>query len=309
MPPRRTRCSCATPHRRQPRRRAGGPGHPTRVVGRADRAGPGARHRPLLRGLRQRARRLPGHHRSGVADPATGRPYGSRFPVVTIRDMVRDAGRARRPPRHRPLADRRRRARWAACRCSSGAIMYPDGCGPSSPSPPARRPPRSRSRGARSGGGRSPSTPAGAAATTTTPRPATVPTRAWPSPGAGPGHVPHRGRVRRPVRPGARRGPARRGSAVAALRRRGLPRLPRRQAVRRFDAAAWWSTGPSISHPRPRRAEPPVAASSALSSGLDSPAGPRPSDDLDPSSPIGTLSGARSEQRALPWTRPMAPGR
>ena len=41
-----------------------GPGHPTPgLVGRADRSGPPARHRPLVRRRPERARRLPGHHR------------------------------------------------------------------------------------------------------------------------------------------------------------------------------------------------------------------------------------------------------
>ena len=52
-----------------------------RLVGRHGRPGQGDRHRPLLRDLLQRARRLlrapPGPAR---IDPATGKPYGLRFP-------------------------------------------------------------------------------------------------------------------------------------------------------------------------------------------------------------------------------------
>ena len=66
-----------------------GPGHPTaRLVGRADRPGPRAGHRPVLRRLRQRARRLPGHDGPVVAG-AGRRPWGSRFPEVTVGDQVR----------------------------------------------------------------------------------------------------------------------------------------------------------------------------------------------------------------------------
>ena len=67
-----------------------GPGHsqlgwwnPLIGPGRAD------RHRPVLRRVPERARRLPGHDRSVLdrsGDRAT--PYGSRFPVTTIRDQV-----------------------------------------------------------------------------------------------------------------------------------------------------------------------------------------------------------------------------
>ncbi len=86
-----------------------GPGHPT--AGWWDgMIGPGAahRHRPLLRGLPQRARRLPGHHRSGVA--------GSRRPALRLALPAGDhpgpgggGGRAGRPPGHRPVGRRGRR--------------------------------------------------------------------------------------------------------------------------------------------------------------------------------------------------------
>ncbi len=49
-------------------RRAGAPA--PRLVGHHDRARPTARHRPLLRRVRQRARRLPGDHRAGVPGSA-----------------------------------------------------------------------------------------------------------------------------------------------------------------------------------------------------------------------------------------------
>ena len=50
-----------------------------------------ARHRPLLPDLRQRAGRLHGQHRPARGDRsgAAGRPWGTDFPNITIRDMVR----------------------------------------------------------------------------------------------------------------------------------------------------------------------------------------------------------------------------
>ena len=81
--------------RPRPRRR--------RLVGRDDRPGQADRHRSVVRRLPERARRMPGLDRTGVADaaqrvrrPADGtdpQPYGSRFPVITIRDMVRAQAR------------------------------------------------------------------------------------------------------------------------------------------------------------------------------------------------------------------------
>ena len=62
---------------------AGGlePGHAdARLVGRHRRPGPRHRHRPLVRGVRQRARRLPGHHRPGVAAPRRRPALGVALP-------------------------------------------------------------------------------------------------------------------------------------------------------------------------------------------------------------------------------------
>ena len=78
--------------------------------------------------------------------PDDGRPYGSRFPVVSIRDMVRTQARAGRRTSASTAGSASSAGRWAACRCSSGRSCTPSGWRRSSPSPPARRPPPSRSR-------------------------------------------------------------------------------------------------------------------------------------------------------------------
>ena len=64
-----------------------GPGqHHRGLVGRTDRAGRADRHRSLARGRPEHPRRLPGHDRAVVA--GEGRPWGSRFPQITVRDQV-----------------------------------------------------------------------------------------------------------------------------------------------------------------------------------------------------------------------------
>ena len=75
--------------------------------------------------MRQRARRLSGHHRPASIDPATGTPYGSRFPIVSIRDMVRTQA---------SLADHLGVRRWRAVvggsmggmQALEWGVMYPD---------------------------------------------------------------------------------------------------------------------------------------------------------------------------------------
>ena len=200
---RQRRARVPRPHRRQPRRRAARAGPPAaRLVGRPDRSRPAARHRPATSSCAptcSAAVRAPPARRRPRPRPA-GR-YGSDFPVVSIRDMVRtqaalaDAlGIDRWLSRHRRLDGRHAGARVGGDVPRPGALDR-------RPSPRAPRPPPSRSPGGAPGAGPSPSTPSGAAATTTTPRPAT-------GPHAGlalarqivADHVPHRRRVHRPVR-------------------------------------------------------------------------------------------------------------
>ena len=65
--------------------------------------------------------------------PVDGRPYGSRFPVLTIRDMVRAQARLADPPRRRRRGTRSSAGRWAGCRSSSGRSCSRSGCARSCP--------------------------------------------------------------------------------------------------------------------------------------------------------------------------------
>ena len=59
-------------------------------------------------------------------DPATGRPYGLRFPLLHgARPGAACTGRCVRPPRHRAARWRRSAGRSAACRRSSGRSTHP----------------------------------------------------------------------------------------------------------------------------------------------------------------------------------------
>ena len=86
-----------------------GPGPPDPgLVGRADRPGPAARHRPLVRRRLQRPRRLPGHDRAVVRRPGRA-ALGLALPVRHRARPGRGRGPAGRPARHRALGRRRRR--------------------------------------------------------------------------------------------------------------------------------------------------------------------------------------------------------
>ncbi len=58
-------------------------------------------------------------------DPATGRPYGGAFPVVSVRDMVRCPGRGGRPPRDPPVAGAWSAARSGGMQVLEWGVMYP----------------------------------------------------------------------------------------------------------------------------------------------------------------------------------------
>ena len=125
----------------------GPPGRATRRAGWWDALiGPGARHRhrPLLRGLPQRARRVPGDDRT-VVDRARRPPVGRTLPPDHHPRPGGRRGAAGRPPGHRPVGRRGRRIRWAGCGSSSGASGTPTGWPGRRCSPSGRRPPRRRS--------------------------------------------------------------------------------------------------------------------------------------------------------------------
>ena len=61
-------------------------------------------------------------------DPATGKPYGLDFPVVTIRDMVRAQAMLVEHLGIEQAVLRWSAARWAACRCCNGRRPIPTAC-------------------------------------------------------------------------------------------------------------------------------------------------------------------------------------
>ncbi len=127
-PTRRTRCSCCTrsPATATPPAPRTGPRR-ARLVGRRHRARRADRHRPLLRRVPERARRLPGHDRPGVGSrPTAGRTdRASR----SSRSATRSRSRPRSPTRSASTAGTRSSAgRWAACACSSGRSRTRSAC-------------------------------------------------------------------------------------------------------------------------------------------------------------------------------------
>ena len=167
--------------RRQPRLRPRGHG-PQRagLVVRRHRSGLGARHRSVVRRVRQRARRVPGLDRSGVAAPDRRSPVRLALPG---RHDPRHGARPGPPdaaPRSRVVARGRRRLDGRDAGSRVGDHVSRVGSARSRRSRRACRRPPNRSRGVRSGGARSVSTHAGGAATTTTPSPATARARVSP---------------------------------------------------------------------------------------------------------------------------------
>ena len=95
---------------RRPVRRQRAPGHrQARLVGDHGRPRPADRYRPLLRHLRQRARRLHGHDRAGLDRPGDGPALRPRLPGHHRPRHGARAGDAARPARHREPVLRRRR--------------------------------------------------------------------------------------------------------------------------------------------------------------------------------------------------------
>ena len=173
--------------RRQPRDRARWAGPSSAgVVGGRRRAGSPGRHRSLLRRVRERPRGLSGLDGPGVHRPGDGSSLRHDVPGRHHPRHGARAGPAGGPPRHRSVAlgDRRIDGRDAGARVGDHlpgprAFDRPD-CNLCTGHRAADRV------GSRSAGGRSGSTLAGRVATTTTPRPATAPTRGWRSPGWSP---------------------------------------------------------------------------------------------------------------------------
>ena len=190
------------------------------------------------------------------SDAPDGRPYGSRFPVTTIRDQVAlevaladelgidrwyavdrrlDGRHARaRVGRRSPRA--RRRAPWS--------------------SRSARRPPRRRSRCATCRSARSGPTRSGAAATTTTPSPATARTRGS-SIARGIGHISYRTELELAARFGRDHQPGEEPFVGGRYAVESYLDYHGDKLVRRFDANTYLvlSRGdePPRRRPRPRR--------------------------------------------------------
>ena len=134
------------------------------LVGSADRPRQDHRHRPLLRHLLQRDRRLHGLDRPGLDQPGDrqalwARPAGHHHPRHGARPADAD-----RPFRHRNSCSACSAARWAACRCWNGRRAIPSASSRRCRSPPARAIPRRTSPSTRSAGRRSWPIPTGAAA-------------------------------------------------------------------------------------------------------------------------------------------------
>ena len=181
-------------------------------------------------------------------NPATGRPYGSDFPVITVADMVR-AERAL-PGRARDHATGRRRGRIARRHAGArvGGSVRRSGRARSSPSRARTRSSRRASRGMRSRETPSPPIRTGRAATTTAP--AARPTREWAWRGWSD--------TSRICRPTSLKQQVRQAAAVRATTSATRSRIPssksrvtcgtRRTFVKRFDANTYLYTSRALSY-------------------------------------------------------------
>ena len=162
--------------------------------------------------------------------PDDRRPWGSRFPVVTDPRHGAHPGRGRRPPGREPVGHGHRRldGRHAGARVGgdvpgAGALDHPHRH--------VRRRHRPADRLVVHRPSHHPHGPGLAGRRLLRRRPRR---RAHRGPGPGPDgqpdHLPHRRRVHRPLRPRRRRPAPGRLRAVAALRGRALPRVPRRSS-------------------------------------------------------------------------------
>ena len=97
------------------------PGHPDAgLVGHPDRSRPAHRHRPVVRRVRQRPRRLPGHDRSGEPAPRRRQAVGEPLPRGVGARLGAHARRRWPTTSGSAGGTAWSAARWAACRCSSG---------------------------------------------------------------------------------------------------------------------------------------------------------------------------------------------
>ena len=205
------------------------------LVGGYGRARATDRHRPLVRRVPQRARRVPGLDRARRR--RTRRRHAVRLAVPGHHDPRHGArpGPPGRPPRHRRRGTPSSAARWAGCRCSSGRSCTPTGSRSIVPIATCMQATAQQiAWGA-----------IGRRAIALDPRwrgGDYYDAAAGDGPAEGladrphgrPGDVPQRQRVHRPLRSRPRRpGAARRHvRAVAAVRGRALPRAPRHEARR-----------------------------------------------------------------------------
>ena len=236
---------------RQPRRRpCRHRPHRARLVG--GMVGPGLadRHRPLVRRVRQRARRVPGLHRAGVA-------ASRRRPPVRLALPRRDDPRhGARPGPALPTTSvssrgtRSSAARWAACRCSSGRSRIRDRVRSIVPDRDVHAGDRPADRVGRDRSPRDPPRPAVA-------RRRLLRRRARRRPGRGPGdrphgragHVPQRQRVHRPLRPRAGRPAARSATGFGLWQRFEVERYLEYHGdklVRRFDTNSYLVIGKAM---------------------------------------------------------------